>query len=153
VCAFVVDVLYHVGAAPSGNDLFSAATTISGASGSVSGTTLGKTSEVAEADFNTYATAEVLDGSAWYKWTATASGFTQFTVDGGDAAFSVLVFADGTSLATLDLASLDYPFDTGAVATTAGSRYIVRVVGPRAEAPSGPFTLTWSPLVPEGTPS
>jgi hypothetical protein len=125
------------------------AAVISGDSGSVTGSTFGKSMEVVEAESD-----PGLGGTVWYKWTATTTADTVFaatSVSNPDDASTFAVLAlldDGSKLDWLENAILDYTvaFDDSSVIVAAevGSRYAIRVL--RADVSgSDDFTLTWAP--------
>jgi hypothetical protein len=149
------------------NDDFANATSMTGASGTDAGTTLGATREPSEpapagADSG---------GSVWYSWVAPASGAARVVVtpkptnqstaqmitvyDGGELATLASLGTDGTGVIGVDVGSSGGHVDFTA---TAGRTYSVQVEtnsGLVAGTPAldvdsmGPFTIAWS--FPNGT--
>ncbi|OWY61755.1 hypothetical protein B7486_62105, partial [cyanobacterium TDX16] len=68
-------------AAPPSNDDFADATVL-GASGSLTGSNVDATSEAGEPDHGI--TANGIDASVWYRWTAPADGFLVVSTRGSD---------------------------------------------------------------------
>ena len=155
--------------APS-NDNFASATTITGASGSTTGTTASATSQGSEPghyNYNrgpAYPTARGLVGpfnSVWYSWTPAASGnyyFTTRDLTGGMATnfpSTVQVFGQyGSGLSGLGLITplLDQSAGDGngndngasyAFAATASTTYYIQV-DTRSLGATGNFKLSWA---------
>jgi hypothetical protein len=144
-------------AAAPGNDDFANAITLTGASGSESGTNVEATAEAGEP--NNHA-AEFFSGgdlgntSVWYEWTAPASGLVGFdTQDAGTNYDTVLGVYTG-SLASL--AEVEFNDDYGGTCctsrvvfnATAGQTYKLAVSGccgvpVSGSSRSGAFTLKW----------
>jgi hypothetical protein len=100
-------------AAPS-NDAFASAEPLSGASASISGTTVGATLEAGEP--NHFAG----NGSVWYAWTPPASGVV--TLDVCNSAFAAKVqLYQGTALNALTEVGQRYPFPTPQCSVPNGS--------------------------------
>jgi hypothetical protein len=116
---FYVDWTFAGSAAPS-NDMWSFAQPVAGASGSVSETTVGATTEAGEPATEGH--------SVWFHWVAPADGVVGFSVDGGQ---SVQAY-DGWSLSELHPLGASVPVAAGDVLS-------VRVDG----AEPAPFTLAW----------
>jgi hypothetical protein len=108
------------GSSAASNDMWSFAQPVAGASGSVSGTTVGATAEAGE--------PAGAGHSVWFHWIAPQDGVVAFSVDGGQ---SVEAYG-GWSLE--ELKSLG-----ATVSVAAGDVLSVRVDG----ATPAPFTLAW----------
>ncbi len=146
-----VKIAWSLAATPPANDGFAAAQLLSGASGSVTGTSLGATKEAGEPNH-----ASNLGGaSVWYSWTAPASG--KLTVSSAGSSFDTLLgIYQGTSVSTLTVrASNDDENNAGGIytskvtdlAVTGGQVYRVAVDGFKdgaAAAAAGSVKLAWS---------
>ncbi len=127
------------------NDNFANAHVINGNQGSVTGTTVGATSEPFEP-----VDAGVGGGKTiWYKWKAPFSGTILFNTE-GSSFDTVMAVYTGTNVAGLTLVAQNddvaFPVDlTSQVsfAVTAGTNYFISVDG--NEGDSGAVTLTWLP--------
>ena len=130
------------------NDGFDAPTTLEGETGSVSGDNSGATLEFGE-------DLAGLSASAWYKWSAPASGHFRFLAKSTsvNSEFRVLVF-EGSSLASLRLVSGNPWNQTGSplngyadFMAKEGNEYRIAVVSTGAEESSlsGTFELEWGP--------
>ena len=138
----------HGGVAVS-NDDFSAATVISGATGTTTGDTTGATQEVDEPEF---LKSNGNGKSIWWRWTAPETGrFVFDTV--GTGKDTILGVYTGTTL--VDLAA-EAEADQGVpnsnesrvvFSATAGTEYFV-AVDVWAEEDVGSVTLNWAPFVP-----
>src|SRR5439155_5523991 len=123
---------------PPANDSFASAAALSGAQGSVSGTTVAARAEPGEPPHGERASG----ASVWYAWTAAATGNVTFSLstDGLVAVYR------GTAVDALAVVRRsDDGGDatrTVTVAVDAGSDYRIAVDGLRGD--TGPFTLTWS---------
>ena len=119
------------------NDLFANATQISGANGTLTGTTVGATfPESGEPD-----PSDAIDNTVWYAWTAPANGPATFTVDTGfDGAAAVYTGGAVDSLVPVaddsDSSALSLQFTA-----QAGQTYHVQV-GTYDDSPDA-FTLHW----------
>lgn len=123
------------------NDDFANAQVITGASGSVAGTTVGATHEAGEPG-GSFAT------SAWYAFTPSATGGLTLTASVAAHLVNVEVFT-GSSVGTLTrLAS----GNTGVAGVPAvcrlnvqpGTTYRIRVSAPSGASTAGPFELGWN---------
>jgi hypothetical protein len=131
-------------AAPAGpaNDAFASAQTLSGASGSVSGTSVGATKESGEPSH----AGSAGGASIWYRWTASASG--TLTVDTLGSGFdTVLAAYTGTSVSALTSIASNNDFGSGqqsrvAFRVTAGTTYRIAVDG--WSGASGLVSLNWA---------
>jgi hypothetical protein len=129
------------------NDAFTAASGISGATGSVDGNSEWATREPGEPGGTTWTVASV-----WYRWTAPASGTASFWVTDGDLYPRVDVYT-GSRVDALTEAELISPGDEqvypGArvtVRVVAGVTYAIQVQGDDYQ--NGPFRMLWSMLRP-----
>jgi len=124
------------------NDLFADAQEITGASGSVTGSTVGAKREAGEPDHG----ATSGRASAWYRWTATSTGTLRLSTQG--SAFDTLLGAyTGTSVTALTQlgANDDAPgglWSELAIPVTQGTTYRIAVDGWGGN--SGATTLAWS---------
>jgi hypothetical protein len=116
-----------VWAQPPPNDRFADAQTISGESGSVTGTTEGAQLESGEPDPGN-------GGSVWYRWAPAVSGTYVFGTDGSAARTNATV-GIGSSAGAVRYAGTR-------LGATAGTTYVIRVV-PDAWGSAGPIVLTW----------
>ncbi len=146
---------------PPGNDRFAFGPTLNGSSGSVSGSTVGATTESGEPAFDHDAGPKTsAAASVWYRWTAPQAGTAVFALT-GQYPQEIQAFANtaGTTLANLvpiatsrrisrpkgaaggelQIESADFPL---AFPVQAGQSFVLRVA-PRAMA-AGTFTLNWS---------
>lgn len=125
------------------NDMFSAATLLTGTYGSTSGSVTNATLEVGEPygddSENSYR------NSVWYKWTAPSSGSFTFSTEGSSLDTHMAIFT-GSAVNALTEVAMDN--DSGAGYTsivtfsaTGGVMYYVRISTYWGEA--GPFVLTW----------
>ncbi|MEO2139579.1 MAG: S8 family serine peptidase [Thermoleophilia bacterium] len=111
------------------NDIFSAAEEITGASGSVIGSTVGAKREAGEP----YHGSSTGRASIWYRWTAPADGMLQLSTQG--SSFDTLLGAyTGAALADLDRLAANDDFGGGlwssvTIPVTAGTTYRVAVDG------------------------
>ena len=85
------------------NDNFASATTISGASGSKTGSNVGATSQSGEPLLSVYSTAKT---TVWWKWTAPSSGDVQIDTTGSSFDTQMGIYT-GSSLSSLDLVAKD----------------------------------------------
>ena len=129
---------------PPANDSFAAARAITGASGSVSGTSVMATKETGEPNH-----AGTPGGrSVWYRWTAPASGRVAFDTFGSEFATTLAVYR-GTSVSALTpVAANDDAAGTNwsqlAFDTVAGTSYAIAVDGDSGTwVGRGTFTLSW----------
>jgi hypothetical protein len=135
---------------PPSNNNFATAETITGASGTLTGTNAGATKEGGEP-----AHAGNNGGaSVWYRWTSPVTGNVRLQTCGSalDTLLAVYTGATVSSLALIaanDDACLDDSVLIANVAT--GIDYYVAVDGFDGE--TGSFTLQWSPLRPPAGPS
>ncbi|MBL8775044.1 MAG: hypothetical protein JNK12_03895 [Acidimicrobiales bacterium] len=134
---------------PPANDAFATPTTITGASGSTSGTNVFATTEPGEPDH-----AGVVGGaSVWYQWAAPTSGPVQFDTCTGTGVDTLLAVYTGTSLAGLTpIATNDDECGSASrviFPASAGTTYRVAVDGAdRGYGTStGGFTLSWESIV------
>lgn len=125
------------------NDDFVAAQQISGASGSVAGTTVDATREASEPAHG----GRGASASVWYRWTAPASGTLRVTTQGSsfDTLLGAYTGSQVSSLTTLD-ANDDTPtgerWSSVAFPVTAGSSYLIAVDGYGGW--KGATVLNWS---------
>ena len=112
------------------NDLFSNATVLTGAEGSIAGDNTGAGSEA----------ADPRDGreSVWYSWVAPASGFARFRA-GYDAYIQVRTGTSIVDSVVLPLA----PYEPGYFPVTAGQTVHIAVYTVPGYAAASPFTLQW----------
>ena len=135
---FILD-YQRVGAAPP-NDNFGAAQSISGANGSVAGSSLDATKEPGE--------TTVGGASIWYRWTAPASGPAQFSTQGSDFDTILSIYSsNGTSL-TLVASDDDglAPRSLADFTATMGTVYYIAISGKITNnlADSGQAMLAWT---------
>ncbi|HEX8834334.1 MAG TPA: hypothetical protein VF719_09035, partial [Abditibacteriaceae bacterium] len=123
--------------APPANDNFAAAATLTGAPGSITGTTVGATRESGEPAHNNY-----YAGSVWYKWTPTTSGRLLFKVNTGTANTASIGVYTGTTVSGLQRVATP-AYDAIRFAYTANTTYQIAVA-----ASDKPFTLTWRVATP-----
>ncbi len=129
------------------NDKAASAIAMSGAAGSVSGTTAYATMDASgpsdlESEFSIYS-----DASVWYKYTATSTGLLRLRVSAAVGGNDVVVFAaaSGAVVARAERCEdeVDSIFDALSRCALApivrGGRYLVRIITSRVA-----FTLTWS---------
>jgi subtilisin family serine protease len=132
------------GALVPANDLFTNATTLSSASGSVSG-------------YNEYATKQVGEpeiagnqggSSVWFSWTPAGSGWVSFNTLGSsfDTLLAVYVGTDVNQLSLVASDSDDGPGNTSSLSfyAQAGTTYDITVDG--FNAATGSYVLNWGPL-------
>ncbi len=134
-----------------GNDNFSAAQTISGCSGTTTGSNVSATAEAGEPN-------HAPDGhggtsSIWYRWQAPASGTAQVTT-AGSGFDTVLGVYTGSAVGSLTPVGKNDDVDPGNVLTssvsfsaTAGTTYQIAVDGftnSSAAGDVGPVTLNWT---------
>jgi hypothetical protein len=100
---------------PPENDNFASAATITGSS--VTGTTVGATSELGEPDHDDEGT----DATVWYEWTASQSGTAIFDACNGDYSVEAIAVYTGTSLGSLTKKASGYC--QVAFQATAGTTY------------------------------
>jgi hypothetical protein len=129
-------------ALPPANDGFAAAQQLSGAVGTVNGTTLAATREPREPAHG----SPDPSASVWYRWTAGFTGGVTFDVCSRTAFDSVLAVYTGTSLSSLKRIAAN---DNGCLiysrlrfAARQGRTYFVAV--DTAASDSGWFTLSWA---------
>ena len=124
------------------NDMFSAAEEITGASGSVTGSTVGAKREAGEPSHG----SNTGRASIWYRWTAPADGMLQLSTQG--SSFDTLLGAyTGAALADLDRLAANDDFGGGlwssvTVPVTAGTTYRVAIDGWGGRF--GTTRLTWN---------
>jgi len=129
-------------AAPA-NDGFASASTLSGSSGSVTGSNVGATSESGEPLLATWPSAKTV----WWKWTAPSSGKVRFDTI-GSAFDTVMGVYTGSSLSSLTkIAEDDDGGGSGNTSKcefdcTSGTRYYVAVAGYSGK--TGAISLQWS---------
>ncbi len=125
------------------NDPFAGAQAISGASGTVAGTTIGASREAGEPAHG----GQGASASIWYRWTAPSSGTLRVTTQG--SSFDTLLGAY-TGMSVGALTPLDANDDNGggglwssiAIPVTAGSTYFIAVDGYGGY--TGAATLNWT---------
>ena len=130
------------------NDAFAAAQILTGAEGSVDGTTVYATAEVGEPAH----AGNTAVHSIWYRWTAPSTGSVNFHLCASNPGLdTVLAAYTGTAVGALTPVadSDDGCFDFGGFLTstitfdaTAGTTYRIAVDG--FEGAAGPVILTWS---------
>ena len=133
------------------NDEFANATTISGASGGVSGDVTYSTREPGEPNH----AGRTTGASVWYKWTAPATGRETFNLSPAFiGAIAVYTGADITHLTALASSVLQQPYGMPPLHfnAVAGTTYYLAVDGPATlDAPgTDTFSLTWLASVPPG---
>ncbi|HEX7744905.1 MAG TPA: hypothetical protein VF462_06555, partial [Micromonosporaceae bacterium] len=129
---------------PPANDAFAAATAVSGATGSVTGTSEWATRETGEPTGRGAPVASV-----WYRWTAPSSGTVSFWVTDNRMFPTVDVYT-GSRVDALTEAPLmvdpgdewAYPGVRTTVHVTAGASYAIQVQGD--SYPNGSFRMVWS---------
>jgi hypothetical protein len=146
---------------PPGNDRFAFGPTLIGASGSMSGSTVGATAESGEPVFDHDSGPGIsAAASVWYRWTAPQAGIAVFALTGtypqeiqafantgGTTPANLVPIATsrridrpkGASGGELQTELANYPL---AFPVQAGQSFVLRVA-PRATA-TGTFTLNWS---------
>ena len=129
---------------PPANDAFANAVTISGVSGSISGTNLNGTKEGGEPSHSPDGNAG--GSSVWYRWTAPGNGSVTFTTAGSN--YDTLLAAyTGSSVSGLSPLAKndDVPTNTTSTITfnaTGGTVYSIAVDGYGGDA--GNITLNWT---------
>jgi hypothetical protein len=137
---------------PPANDNFSAAQTIAGCSGTVTGTNVSATRETNEPNHSP-------DGnggqhSVWYQWTAPATGSVTFTTD-GSGFDTVLAAYTGNAVGSLSSITKNDDVDPGVITSsiitftaTQGVVYRIAVDGfnnsGTLNGEVGPITLNWN---------
>jgi hypothetical protein len=126
------------------NDMFAAAETIPGGSGSLTGTTVSATKEPGEPSHAGNAGGH----SVWYRWRAPTRAFVTFSTAGSDFDTLLAVYEGSTVSALSAVASNDDATSgsrTSSVRfrTRAGVTYSIAVDGKNGAL--GPLTLSWSP--------
>ena len=123
------------------NDDFANATPLAGASGSVSGSTVGATNQAAEPGGGSL--------GVWYSWTPSVSGATVFNTCAGASFDTWVDVYTGSALSSLSLvAGSDGGCSAGSVESlaafraNAGTKYWIRVGGFSGE--QGTYTLAWN---------
>src|SRR3954464_9230321 len=136
--------------APPGNDNLASATTMTGASGSDSGTTVEATAEGGEDDTLLRAGVTTTQ-TVWWKWTAPTTAQVTFGVASSTSTPTIAVWT-GTAH---PLAEESSDADTARglesrvfVNADAGTTYYIQVGALQTTAP-GAFTITWGPSTPE----
>jgi hypothetical protein len=144
-------------AAAPGNDDFANAITLTGSSGSESGTNVEATAQAGEPKNHA---AEFFDGgdlgntSVWYEWTAPASGLVGFDTEDAGTSYDTVLGVYTGSLGSL--AEVEFNDDYGGTCcnsrvvfnATAGQTYKLAVGGccgvpASGSSQSGAFTLKW----------
>lgn len=135
---------------PPANDAFAAATTITGSSGSISGTNVGATEEAGEPDH-----ADIPgDASVWYRWTAPSSGRVLLDTCSGTDFDTLLAVYTGTTVGGLaPVASADDGCGSTSrllFTVTADTTYQIAIDGANRGwgTATGQFTLSWAPVTP-----
>jgi hypothetical protein len=127
------------------NDNFVDATTISGLSGTVTGTNAGSTGESGEPP-GVSSGAQAPITSAWWRWTAPSSGSWIFDTLGSNFD-TVLSVYTGNVVPTLTVVGANDNFDgltsRMALTATAGTTYFIQVRG--YASATGSIVLTWAP--------
>ena len=126
------------------NDGFSSPVTISGSSGSISGSNVGATMQTSEQKPSVRSSAT---GSVWYKWTAPSSGTVTFDTIGSsfDTILGVYV---GTSVSALAESESNDDIEIGnfmsrvTFPVIAGTIYRIAIYG--YNGATGSLTLNWS---------
>ncbi len=137
---------------PPANDAFANATALSGASGSVSGNTVGASTEPGEPDH----AGNVGGASVWFTWTAPSTGITRFRTCRADSFDTLLAAYTGTTVGALTpVAAADAGCGSQSVVdlpTTAGTTYRIAVDGFGGDWgwSSGAYTLKWAPRTERG---
>ena len=128
------------------NDNFAAAQTISGSTGSTTGTNVGATSESGEPNHSPASDAG--GKSVWYNWTAPSNGPVTFVTAGSDYD-TVLAAYTGASISSLAAIIKNDDVDPGVVRTstitfnaTGGTVYRIAVDG--WDGDEGNITLNWT---------
>lgn len=132
---------------PPPNDDFAAAEELTGATGTVFGTSNGASHEVGEPDHG----GGVFDRSVWYRWTAPATGQAWFDACGPFGNSASLAAYTGPAVDDLDPVPSESPSTCGGTATeisfpvTVGEEYHVAVDNPAgASGLGGSVFLRWS---------
>ncbi|MDX6400038.1 MAG: large repetitive protein, partial [Gaiellaceae bacterium] len=133
-----------------GNDDFANASPISGANGSVDGTTVDSSTEDGEPN-------PLPGGGVWYKWIAPAAGQYRFGCENQSFRMTVDAFT-GTSLQTLTPAGSGCPAVVHASAGKAiflrvsgfpgGGEFLAAAINPADQNATGTFTLVWHAISP-----
>ncbi|MBI1774269.1 MAG: hypothetical protein HYR63_02880 [Proteobacteria bacterium] len=127
------------------NDVFASATTITGVSGTVTGTTVLATREVGEPTHGGVGSGN----SVWWKWTPTSTGLATFST-ANSASNNVLAIYTGSAVNALTAVTLgsggSQTTNTIAFFASAGSTYYIAVDG--IFGVTGAVTLTWSQVTP-----
>ncbi len=117
------------------NDDFGRAALLEGDRGAVQGSSQGATLEPGE-------WYGIDAGTTWYRWTAPGDGWWRFS---SDSTKRVFVF-EGDGIPVLRLVS-QLPEAAADFAAAAGNEYRIAVAAPTANAPGGPYELSWDALV------
>jgi hypothetical protein len=137
--------------APS-NDNFAQATTISGASGTKTGTNVGATVESNEDEFPGEFDGNPSGETVWYKWTPTTSGTYSFDTLSSSTTFNTeLAVYTGHSLSTLDEVAQNDDYSAATIKSrlvfqaTGGTPYYIQIDGDDdgTDAHDGTFVLSW----------
>lgn len=134
---------------PPANDNFANAQTISGCSGSVSGSSFGATSEASEPSHDPPDTSSLSPThTVWYQWQAPSSGSTTITTNGSDFD-TILAVYTGSSVGSLTRLVFNDDVQDGVIRTstvtfnaTAGTTYRIVVDGWGGDA--GTVKLNWT---------
>jgi hypothetical protein len=142
---------FTVAGAPA-NDNFAAAQSLTGGSGTVSGSTVGATREIGEP----HHVGNPGGNSIWYRWSASTSGACRFDTI-GSAFDTLLAVYTGTSLANLTLIAANDDIVTGistnsqlSFIATAGTVYYIAIDGfsggreSSVPTASGSVVLQWT---------
>jgi hypothetical protein len=113
---------------PPANDNFAAAAIISGSTLTITGTTVGATSQLGDPSSG----VDPTDVTVWYSWTAAASGNVQVSVSANNSSGLNLGIYAGSSLWTL----IPVAAGTGQISfyALAGTTYKIMVAGPSGSA-------------------
>ncbi len=129
------------------NDNFAGATTISGMSGSVTGSNVNATCESGEPLPNISAGAT---NTIWWTWTAPATGIAQVSTAGSKVSYTAVgayVGSPVSALTTVAASADSYSQSSISFSVAAGTRYYIAVSGTDYRY-QGTVKLTWSMFTP-----
>jgi hypothetical protein len=134
------------------NDMFANSQSISGGSGSTTGSNVGATKESGEPDI---IAGDSGGASVWYSWTAPSSGDTTITTEGSNFDTILGVFTGSSVSSLTEVTSNDdanFPLDSTSSVTfnaQAGTTYRIAVDGyngPQSGLHTGSIALNWSEM-------
>ena len=129
------------------NDNFAGAATISGMSGSVTGSNVNATRESGEPLPSTSAGAT---NTIWWTWTAPATGIAQFSTAGSKVSYTAMGAYVGSSvsgLTTVSASADSYSQSSISFSVVSGTRYYIAVSGTGYRY-QGTIKLNWSMFTP-----